>query len=291
MNTDLVIVLIFAGACMLMGLTSSVLYIVAGFRASVGWGIANLLPLGSLVFTICRWEAAKVPFLLSLISGMLAFGTFTVAGAKLNQGMPITAETFKQFAKSMRSLESLESLEVSADPTDDLTKLRDQEVLLEEQIDSTTAELKVAYAALLEKRNALPQGNEEAVRQFNQEAAAYSERKRQLAESRAELKQLRQSILEAVEKRAASGVPKAAVAKHTPEITVYSTSWCKPCKMAKAHLKKRGVAFKEIDVEKSPEGAAEFRKLGGGGVPLIVINGEKIRGFNAQQIDALLEQS
>jgi glutaredoxin len=287
MTTELVIVLTLAGACMLVGLASSILYIVAGFRTGVGWGIANLLPLGSLVFTICRWDAAKRPFLLSLVSALLAFGTFTAAGGRLNQGMPTTAALFEQFAQSIGSLKSFEA---NVDPAEDLVRLRDQEVLLEEQISSKTAELKVAYADLLAKRNALAPGDKEGLWKFNQEAAAYSEQSRQLSENRAELKRLRQSIHETVNQRSGGGVGGGGTAESAPQITIYSTSWCNPCKMAKAHLKKRGVAFREIDVEKSPEGAREFQKLGGGGVPLIVINGEKIRGFDAQRIDALLDR-
>ena len=284
MNTDLIFVVALGGACVLAGLASLVLYLVAGFRQSVGWGIANLLPLGSLVFTICRWEAAKVPFLLSLFSGVLAFGTVFVANDKLKGGMtlgelPINAAMFEQLAKSVDSSEPTNS-------ADDLARLRDREVMLDEQVRATTSELKVTYADLLAKREALPAGDEEAVREFNQEAAAYSERVRQLAADRAELGSLRKEIREAVDERR-----DAAESLSGPRVTVYSTSWCGPCKMAKAHLKKRGVPFKEIDVEKSPAGAEEFRKLGGGGVPLIVIDGEKIRGFNAQQIDAILGMS
>jgi mycoredoxin len=281
MNLDLMLLLVLAGASIVAGLISSLLYIVAGFRTSVGWGIANLLPLGSLIFTICRWDAAKRPFILSLVSGLLAFGTFTLFGDRLNEGNLITAETLAQFVKSGKPSEASGEADV-----DNLTRLRDQELIFEERVGATTAELKAMYADLLAKRKSLPPGNEEAVRQFNQEAARYSEAKRQLGENRTELERIRNAISKAVDEKAAD-----TTAGSDPQITVYSTSWCGPCKMAKAHLKKRGVPFKEIDVEKSPEGAREFRKLGGGGVPLIVINGEKIRGFNARRIDALLNRS
>ena len=34
------------------------------------------------------------------------------------------------------------------------------------------------------------------------------------------------------------------------EITIYSTVWCGPCKMAKNFLTEHGFSFKEIDIEK-----------------------------------------
>lgn len=270
---------------MLAGVISSILYLVAGFRTSVGWGIANLLPFGSLVFTICRWQAAKNPFLLSVVSGILAFATVTVASQKLNGGMPLSAEALEDLAKSIGNPEPGSS-------SGELTALREEEVALEEHLRATTVELKLAYEELLAKRKELPPNDTEAVRRFNEQAAAYEARKQQHAAERAELDSVRQAILKAVEERRNS-LPARGTAGGTaggPEVTVYSTSWCGPCKMAKAHLKKRGVAFNEIDVEKSPEGAEKFRKLGGGGVPLIVINGEKVRGFDPQQIDALLDK-
>ena len=43
---------------------------------------------------------------------------------------------------------------------------------------------------------------------------------------------------------------------NTPEtqITMYSTAWCPDCLRAKMVLKKLRVPFKEIDVDKNPEG-------------------------------------
>lgn len=40
-------------------------------------------------------------------------------------------------------------------------------------------------------------------------------------------------------------------------LTVYTTSWCGPCKRLKSQLTREGISFREIDVEQDPE-AAEF---------------------------------
>ncbi len=39
-----------------------------------------------------------------------------------------------------------------------------------------------------------------------------------------------------------------------PEIpTVYSTDWCPDCHRAKAYLNAKGIAFREVDLETTPE--------------------------------------
>ncbi|MEU8323012.1 glutaredoxin domain-containing protein [Nonomuraea sp. NPDC048881] len=40
-------------------------------------------------------------------------------------------------------------------------------------------------------------------------------------------------------------------------LTVYSTTWCGPCKRLKSQLAREGIAFKEVDIERDPA-AAEF---------------------------------
>lgn len=70
-------------------------------------------------------------------------------------------------------------------------------------------------------------------------------------------------------------------------IVMYSTSWCPHCKRARAYFQRKGLAFREVDVE-TPEGRKEFKDLGGGGVPLILANGKSMRGFNPSNMDAIL---
>ena len=69
----------------------------------------------------------------------------------------------------------------------------------------------------------------------------------------------------------------------TPEsttITIYSASWCGPCKMAKQFLTENGFSFNEIDIEENNitrEKMAAMTK--GTTVPQIVINDVPIGGF------------
>jgi glutaredoxin len=87
----------------------------------------------------------------------------------------------------------------------------------------------------------------------------------------------------------------SAVLKRRPEgdapvrsgVTMYSTDWCGHCRNARNYFKAKGIAFTEIDVEKSESGKREFQALGGGGVPLILAGGKSMRGFSAAAFEAL----
>ncbi|TAN65608.1 MAG: glutaredoxin family protein [Methylobacter sp.] len=68
----------------------------------------------------------------------------------------------------------------------------------------------------------------------------------------------------------------------TQQIDLYVTSWCPYCKKAIAFLRKNNIAFNSYDIEKDPDAAARKKTLDPdySGIPLAVINGVNIRGFN-----------
>lgn len=74
-------------------------------------------------------------------------------------------------------------------------------------------------------------------------------------------------------------------------ITMYSTTWCGYCHMAKAYFDKLGVKYKDIDIEKHPaEAKIAVEKSGQMGVPVIDIDGNILVGFDRPQIDLLLRE-
>jgi glutaredoxin len=72
-------------------------------------------------------------------------------------------------------------------------------------------------------------------------------------------------------------------------VRIYTTTWCGYCKKAKAQLAARRVPFDEIDVETSDSGQREFASLGGRGVPVILIGSQRMDGFDAGRLDAMLQ--
>ena len=74
-------------------------------------------------------------------------------------------------------------------------------------------------------------------------------------------------------------------------VTMYSTDWCGHCKNARAYFASKGISYRDIDVEKSESGRKEFKELGGGGVPLIIVGDKVMRGFSAKSFEALAKKS
>ena len=75
------------------------------------------------------------------------------------------------------------------------------------------------------------------------------------------------------------------------KITVYGTSACPFCTLAKQYLDKKKVKYRDVDVSKNHEKAHEMiEKSGQMGVPVIDINGMIIIGFNRVAIDNALAQ-
>jgi glutaredoxin 3 len=74
-------------------------------------------------------------------------------------------------------------------------------------------------------------------------------------------------------------------------VVVYTTPTCGFCHQVKTYLNQRGVPFIEYDVNRDPQAAAEMVRLSGQqGVPVVVIDGQVVVGFNRPLIDQLLAQ-
>ena len=75
-------------------------------------------------------------------------------------------------------------------------------------------------------------------------------------------------------------------------ITIYSTTQCPYCKMAKEYLDQKGIPYKDINVQDDDEAAAEMiRKSGQMGVPVLDINGKIIVGFDRGAVDEALNSN
>jgi len=70
-------------------------------------------------------------------------------------------------------------------------------------------------------------------------------------------------------------------------VVIYSTSRCGYCRQAKAYFKEHGIPYQEYDVEKSRRGRAEFDRLGGRGVPLILVGNQRMQGFDPGRFERL----
>lgn len=72
------------------------------------------------------------------------------------------------------------------------------------------------------------------------------------------------------------------------DVKVYTSSTCPYCTMAKDYLKDKGVDFDERNVQTDDQARDELISKGYTGVPVLIINGEEIVGFDQARIDAAL---
>ena len=75
----------------------------------------------------------------------------------------------------------------------------------------------------------------------------------------------------------------------TGDGSLYATEWCGYCKMTRAFFAANGIRYTEYDIEKSSEALKQHRKLGGNGVPLIVVGDDVIKGWNEGALRQLLQ--
>jgi glutaredoxin len=63
-------------------------------------------------------------------------------------------------------------------------------------------------------------------------------------------------------------------------VVLYATSWCGYCAKTREFFAQNHIAYQELNVENSAEGRSGYMRLGGGGVPIVVVNGDTvIRGY------------
>ncbi|MCY1177722.1 glutaredoxin-like protein, YruB-family [compost metagenome] len=72
-------------------------------------------------------------------------------------------------------------------------------------------------------------------------------------------------------------------------VVLYATDWCGYCKSIRRFLDKQGIAFSEVDFEKDEAGRQAYQALGGGGIPMLDVNGTLIRNYDPEAILAALK--
>jgi glutaredoxin len=92
----------------------------------------------------------------------------------------------------------------------------------------------------------------------------------------------------AAEAPAPASPPQGAAITQSAQVPVvmYATAWCPYCAKARAYFKQTNTAFVEHDIEGSATAHAEYKRLGGRGVPLILIGNEKLHGFSELAFEA-----
>ena len=79
----------------------------------------------------------------------------------------------------------------------------------------------------------------------------------------------------------------AKVKKSKKKVVMYSAVWCGVCRKAKNYFKRKGVPFREYDIETSAKGRKDYKKLKGSGVPIILVGKQRMDGFSASSFESM----
>ena len=73
-----------------------------------------------------------------------------------------------------------------------------------------------------------------------------------------------------------------------PTVELYVTSWCPYCTKAKAYFDGKGIAYTVYDIDKDATANMRFKRYGGRGVPLVMINGRAVSGYSVAEFEKAL---
>lgn len=75
------------------------------------------------------------------------------------------------------------------------------------------------------------------------------------------------------------------------KVTIYTIPTCPWCRQTKEYLQQKGIEYTDHNVAEEQQALDEMYKLTGqAGVPVIVIDGTVIVGFNTKKIDEALSK-
>lgn len=74
------------------------------------------------------------------------------------------------------------------------------------------------------------------------------------------------------------------------DVTIYTSNTCPYCVAAKDYLQDKGVSYTEKNIQTDSSARKELMSMGHMGVPVIIIDGEEIVGFDKGRIEQLLDR-
>lgn len=72
-------------------------------------------------------------------------------------------------------------------------------------------------------------------------------------------------------------------------VVVYTSNTCPYCTLAKNYLSEKGIPYTEKNVQTDKDARKELMTMGHMGVPVLVVDGQEIVGFDKEKLDALLD--
>lgn len=70
-------------------------------------------------------------------------------------------------------------------------------------------------------------------------------------------------------------------------VVLYSAAWCVVCKRAKQYFDHNEVRYLELDIEQDEQGIADFKRMNGRSVPIILVGNKRMNGFDETRFEKL----
>lgn len=64
------------------------------------------------------------------------------------------------------------------------------------------------------------------------------------------------------------------------KLILYTADWCSQCRQARSYLRHKNIPFQDYNVETSHKGAADYKRMGSGKLPIVILNDNTSRGFS-----------
>jgi glutaredoxin len=87
-----------------------------------------------------------------------------------------------------------------------------------------------------------------------------------------------------------SDEPQAQPPSKAKRVVMYSAEWCGYCRQARRYFKANGIAFRERDVERDSAARREYERVGGSGLPLILVGERRLSGFSQDSFRRLYDR-
>ncbi|GJL81427.1 MAG: NrdH-like redox domain-containing protein [marine bacterium B5-7] len=73
------------------------------------------------------------------------------------------------------------------------------------------------------------------------------------------------------------------------KVVMFSTSWCVYCKKAREYFRKNKIDFVDYDIEKDARARKVYKRLGGKGVPVILVGERRMNGFSVSGFERIYQ--
>jgi glutaredoxin len=89
---------------------------------------------------------------------------------------------------------------------------------------------------------------------------------------------------------ASEGPVQAPSPVKTKPVVMYSAEWCGYCRKARRYFQANRIAFRERDIEKDRAARRAYERLGGSGLPLILVGEQRLSGFSQDSFRRLYDR-